>query len=60
MSNIPLMLTIHEAAKTFNLSQNYVRSLCLQDKIVYVKAGKKFLINANKLIEYLNQGDGEC
>ena len=54
---IPKMLTIEETAKTFNLPMNFVRQAVLDGRIVHVKAGKKFLINAHKVEEWLNTGD---
>ena len=54
---IPTMITIKEAAGQTGLSYDYIRKLCLQGKIVYVKAGCKFLINMEKLVEYLNNGE---
>lgn len=54
---IPTMITIREAAGQTGLSYHYIRKLCLQGKIVYVKAGSKFLINMEKLVEYLNSGE---
>ncbi len=53
---IPKMRTIKETAKETGLAYNYIRNLCLQNKIVYVKAGNKYLVNVDKLIEYLNTG----
>ena len=54
---IPKMLTIEETAKTFNLPKNFVRQAVLDGRIIHVKAGKKFLINAHKVEEWLNTGD---
>ena len=54
--NIPKMRTIKETAKETGLAYNYIRNLCLQNKIVYVRAGNKYLVNVDKLIEYLNTG----
>lgn len=54
---IPKMLTIEETAKTFSLPKNFVRQAVLDGRIVHVKAGKKFLINAQKVEEWLNTGD---
>ena len=53
----PTMLTIKEAAEKSGLANHYLRQLCLQHKIVYVNCGKKYLLNYEKLIEYLNTGD---
>jgi excisionase family DNA binding protein len=52
--NIPDMRTIPQTAKLTGLAEHHVRQLVLTGKIVAVKAGKKYLININKLIEYLN------
>ncbi len=54
---IPRMVGIDEAAAMFGLTRYFVRQLCLQRKIVFVKAGKKYLINAERLADYLNRGD---
>ncbi len=53
----PTMLTIKETAKRTGLAVHYIRQLCLQDKIVYRKAGAKYLINYEKFIEYLNESE---
>jgi len=58
--NVPRMTTINEAAVITGLAKHYVRQLALQGKIKHVRAGKKILINVEKLIEYLNNGDNEC
>ena len=54
---VPKMLTIEETAKTFNLPKNFIRQAVLDGRIVHVKAGKKFLINAQKVEDWLNAGD---
>ena len=48
------MLTIRETAERTGLAVHYIRQLCLQGKIIYRKAGNKFLINYEKFIEFLN------
>lgn len=53
---VPEMCTIKATAEKTGLAYNYIRNLCLQNKIVYVRAGNKYLVNVNKLIEYLNTG----
>ena len=55
-TNIPRMRTIKDTEKETGLAYNYIRTLCLQNKIVYVKAGNKYLVNVDKLVEYLNTG----
>ena len=50
----PTMLTIRQTAERTGLSYEHLRKLCLQKKIVFVKAGNKYLINQEKFADYLN------
>lgn len=50
------MVTIRKAAELTGLSYDYIRKLCINDKIVYVRAGSKYVVNLGKLIEFLNEG----
>jgi len=59
MTNIPTMLTINETAERIGLAQHFIRQLCLQNKICYVKAGNKYIINWERFLEYLNIGETE-
>lgn len=52
--SIPRMLTIKQTAALFNLPEHYVRNLAKSGKIIATKAGAKFLINADRLAEFLN------
>ena len=54
---LPRMATVNEASEITGLAKHYVRQLALQGKIRHVRAGKKILINIDKLIEFLNNGD---
>ena len=54
MQTCPRMLTIKQAATETNLPYEFIRRLCLQKKIVFVKSGNKYLINMDKFIAYLN------
>lgn len=54
MQGCPRMLTIKQTAAETNLSYEFIRQLCLQKKIVFVKTGNKYLINLEKFIDYLN------
>lgn len=54
---MPIMIPIKKVMEETGLSYRYVVNLCQQNKIVYIKAGKKYLINYDKLIEFLNTGD---
>ena len=57
---LPKMATINECAKTVGLAKYHIRQLVLQGKVKYVKAGKKYLINVDSLIEYLNSGEAQA
>lgn len=54
---VPTMRTMRDAAKLTGLSYDCIRKMCLSNKIVYVKAGVKFLVNMEKLVEYLQTGE---
>lgn len=56
ISEIPTMLTIKETAQKLGLSDYYLRGLVRSNKIVYVKVGAKYLINLEKLVDFLNNG----
>lgn len=53
-NNIPRMETVKTTAKMFGLAEHFVRQLVISGKIVAVKAGCKYLVNVDKLAEYLN------
>lgn len=57
--NIPTMAGLAEASKQTGLSYDFLRKLCLQNKIVYVRAGARYFVNMEKLAEFLNQGEGK-
>lgn len=50
----PTMLTLKESSSKTGLSYDYLRKLCLEGQIVHIKAGNKFLVNFEKLVEFLN------
>jgi len=51
---VPEMLTLNEESERTGLSYNFLRGLCLRGEIVHIRAGKKYLINHTKFVEYLN------
>ena len=51
---VPTMLTIKETAKVTGIAEYNIRQLVAGNKICFVKAGRKFLINLEKFVEYLN------
>lgn len=50
---VPTMWTIQQAATETNIAVSHVRKLVAEKKISYIKTGKKYLINAESLCEYL-------
>lgn len=54
---IPTMITIKEAAVRTGLSYEFIRQLIREGKITYVRAGKKYLVNMERLVAYLYQGE---
>lgn len=53
---IPEMLTISELSKRTGLSYSFIRKLCIQNKIVYIRSGNKYLINLNRFLKFLDTG----
>lgn len=51
---IPRMRTIKETAELFDLPVNFVRQKVNNGEIVAVRAGRRFLVNIDKLVEYLD------
>lgn len=56
---IPQMKTIKEASKIVGLAEYHIRQLVKQNKIRFIMAGKKYLINMDSLIEYLKNGEAQ-
>lgn len=56
---VPTMVTIREAARRTGVSYDFIWKLCRSNQIVYVKAGKKFLVNFEKFVDFLNAGTVE-
>lgn len=52
--SIPRMETIKETARLFNLPEYFVRRKVLSGEIAAVRTGRKYLVNVDKLAEYLN------
>lgn len=51
------MVTIRECSSRTGVSYDWIRKLCLQGRIVHIRAGNKYLINFGKFVDYLNNGD---
>lgn len=54
---VPTMVSINQARNETGLSYEFLRSLIREGKITYIRTGKKFLINLEKLVEYLEKGE---
>lgn len=57
MEKEKVMLSVNETSTKTGLSKKSLRELCATNKINYVRSGKKFLINYNKLVEQLNNNE---
>ena len=57
MNAVPVMKTIEETARYFGLPKHFCRRAVLEGKVVYVRTGKKYLINIEKFAEWLNTGE---
>lgn len=57
LEKIPVLKTINEASQLVGLARYHLRQLVKQNKIKFILAGKKVLINMDSLIEYLNNGE---
>ena len=56
-NGVPVMLTIPQAAERLGLPVHFVRACVFDGRAVSVRAGSKYLINLNRFIDYLNEGD---
>lgn len=55
---IPTMLSIRDTQKLTGLSYVHIRHLIETGEVKYVKAGRKYLVNLESLIAYLNNEGG--
>lgn len=51
---VPRMATLQEASELTGLSYGSLRRKALDGEIVAIRVGRKFLINVDRLIDYLN------
>ncbi len=54
IKELPKMKTLKEMVLLTGLSYTYLRHLCLNNEIVHIRAGNKYLINYDRFIDYLN------
>lgn len=55
-TTIPRMETIPQAAVTFNIPVHFVRTAVANGYVVYVRAGRKILVNCDSMATFLNTG----
>ena len=53
------MVTLKEASSRTGVSYDWLRKMCINGKIVHVRAGNKYLLNWDRLVDYLNTGEPE-
>ena len=52
------MENITAAGKRYGLSYGFIRGLCADNKIAYVRSGRRTFINMESLEAYLRRGEG--
>ena len=57
ISIAPKMMTVKQISEQTGISEFHIRRLIKSNRIKYICCGKKYLVNFNKFIEYLNNGD---
>ena len=57
ITNPPRMRTIRQAAHEAGVPEHWLRQAVKDGKVVHVMAGRKALVNYDKLLEYLNRGE---
>lgn len=57
---LPRMETVKRTAAISGLSQRYIRDLCRTGKVPFVVVGNKWLVNLDKLKQFLDSGDTLC
>ncbi len=51
------MVTLKEASSRTGISYDRLRKMCINRQIVHIRAGSKFLLNWERLVDYLNTGE---
>ncbi|EOS44289.1 excisionase family DNA binding domain-containing protein [Lachnospiraceae bacterium A2] len=53
------MVTLKEASSRTGVSYDWLRKMCINGKIAHIRAGNKYLLNWDRLVDYLNTGEPE-
>lgn len=56
----PKMKTIQQLADETGISYNAIYKWCKEGKIVFIKAGTKYLVNVEKFNDFLNGETEQC
>jgi excisionase family DNA binding protein len=51
---MPRMLTMKDTSRETGLSLKFLKQAVDEGKIVYVKSGRRYLINYDRLVDWLN------
>lgn len=54
LQKLPVMKTLREMVELTGFTYMHLRNLCLNNEIIHVRAGKKYLINYDRFVDYLN------
>lgn len=57
VSIAPRMMTIKKLSEQTGISEFHIRRLIKSNRIKYIRTGTKYLVNFDKFVEYLNNGD---
>lgn len=55
---IPKMETLKKASELTGLTVYCITNLCKTGKIVYIRSGRKYLVNMDSLEAFMRVGDG--
>lgn len=55
---LPIMMTVRQAAEKFGLSPAFVRKLCRKGSVRYIAVGRtRWLVNERSLVDFLERGE---
>lgn len=57
ISIAPRMMTFKKLSEQTGISEFHIRRLIKSNRIKYIRTGTKYLVNFDKFVEYLNNGD---
>ena len=57
VSIAPRMMTVKQLSAQTGVSEFHIRRLIKGNRITYIRTGIKYLVNYEKFVDYLNNGD---